>query len=69
MNTRYTIEMLERGFLGFRQFKPALAHTSAEIEGYRQAVDEIFPIIAAEQDGDLLSTPVAHAGLYRLTAE
>jgi glutamate-1-semialdehyde aminotransferase len=69
LNTRYTIEMLERGFLGFRQCKPALAHTSADVKAYGEAVGEIFPILAAARDGDLLDTPVAHAGLYRLTAE
>jgi len=68
-NTRYTIEMLERGFLGFRQFKPALAHTTAEIEGYGAAAKEVFGLLAGLDEDELLDTPEAHAGLYRLTKE
>lgn len=69
LNTRFTIEMLLRGFLGFRQFKPALAHTSAEIEAYGSAAKEVFALLAGLDDEELLETPEAHAGLYRLTKE
>lgn len=69
LNTRFTIEMLERGFLGFRQFKPSLAHTTAEIDAYRAAAKDVFTVLAGLEPGEILDTPVAHAGLYRLTKE
>lgn len=67
--TIFTIEMLKRGFLGFRQFKPSLAHDDNVINRYEQAVDEIFEIIARDDSTKYLETPVAHTGFKRLTTE
>jgi glutamate-1-semialdehyde 2,1-aminomutase len=69
LNTRYTVEMLQRGFLGFRQFKPSLAHLPADIDAYQGAVDDVFKLIAADPTGKLLDTPVHHSGFQRLTKE
>ena len=69
MNTFFTIEMLQRSFLGFRQFKPAYAHTSEDVACYAMAVDEIFGELARRDPGDLLTTPPAHAGFFQLTRE
>ncbi len=69
MATFYTIEMLKRGFLGYRQFKPSFAHKEREVQLYAQAVDEVFEIISKTAPEALLSTPPAHEGFYRLTKE
>jgi len=69
LNTFFTIAMLERGFLGFRQFKASLAHSQAEVEAYAAAVDEVFAEIACKDPQTLISTPPAHAGFFRLTKE
>lgn len=69
MNTRFTIEMLKEGFLGFRQFKPSFAHGQEELRRYQSAVDKIFPMLAADLECAELSTPKHHAGFQRLTKE
>jgi len=68
-NTRYTIEMLKEGILGFRQFKPSLAHTDEDLACYERAVNKIFPMIAADPECHELSTPKHHSGFQRLTKE
>ena len=69
MMTLFTIEMLNRGFLGFRQFKPSFAHSSDDVRKYKKAVDEVFKKIATTPIDKLLHTPIAHSGLHRLTKE
>lgn len=69
LQTFYTTEMLGHGFLGFRQFKPSLAHTAADVDKYAVAVDAVFKKIATHDLHTLLSNPVAHSGFYRLTKE
>jgi glutamate-1-semialdehyde aminotransferase len=68
LNTRFTIELLRRGFLGFRQFKPSLAHEPADLEQYQNAVAEVFGLIAADP-AISIDTPLAHSGFQRLTQE
>lgn len=68
LNTRFTIELLKRGFLGFRQFKPSLAHQPADLSQYQNAVDEVFALIAADPTISI-DTPLAHSGFQRLTKE
>jgi glutamate-1-semialdehyde 2,1-aminomutase len=68
-NTRYTIEMLKEGILGFRQFKPSLAHTNEDLARYEIAVNKIFPMIAADPECHELDTPKHHSGFQRLTRE
>jgi len=69
LNTRFVIEMLQRGFLGFRQFKPSLAHGNTELMEYKNAVDEVFEILSKLSDDNIISSPVAHTGFHRLTKE
>jgi len=69
LNTRFTIEMLQRGFLGFRQFKASLAHGAAEMDAYASACDEVFGVLAALPEHALLDTPPHHSGFQRLTKE
>lgn len=69
LNTRFTIEMLKRGFLAFRQFKPSLAHHSTDLDKYQDAVDEVFGLLAADPAASQLDTPVHHSGFQRLTKE
>jgi len=69
LNTIFTIELLKRGFLGFRQFKSSFAHEKIDLEKYRIAVNEVFAIIAADPTANTLDTPVAHTGFQRLTKE
>jgi glutamate-1-semialdehyde aminotransferase len=69
LNTRFVTEMLQRGFLGFRQFKPSLAHGQADLEQYATAVYEVFKLIKDLSSSEILASPVAHAGFYRLTKE
>ena len=67
LNTFFTIEMLKRGFLGFRQFKPSYAHNISTLKSYEKAVNEIFEIIS--NDKIKLNTPKHHLGFSRLTKE
>lgn len=69
LNTRFTIEMLKRGFLGFRQFKPSLAHQVTELGQYQNAVNEVFGLLAVDPTASQLDTPVHHSGFQRLTKE
>jgi glutamate-1-semialdehyde aminotransferase len=69
MNTRFTIEMLQSGILGFRQFKPSWAHSEADVAVYKAAVDKVFAILAADPECALLDSPVHHSGFQRLTKE
>jgi glutamate-1-semialdehyde 2,1-aminomutase len=68
-NTFYTIEMLQRGVLGFRQFKPSFAHTSADVEFYGDVVDDVFKLISQTDPDEMLQTQAAHTGFMRLTKE
>jgi glutamate-1-semialdehyde 2,1-aminomutase len=67
--TYFTIRMLSEGFLGFRQFKASFAHGKEETLLYEKAVDAVFKEISTADPGQLLTTPCAHAGFYRLTRE
>ena len=67
MMTFFTVEMLKRGFLGYRQFKSSFSHTKKDLSKYAEAVDEVFQIIA--NNSSVLNTPPAHSGFTRLTSE
>jgi glutamate-1-semialdehyde 2,1-aminomutase len=67
--TFFTIEMLKRGFLGYRQFKPSFAHTKKDVNTYATAVDEIFEQISASKPFNLLKSAPAQQGFHRLTKE
>ena len=69
MHTRFTIEMLKEGFLGFRQFKPSQAHTEAELRDYAAAIGRVFAEIASDPECVSLDTEVHHNGFQRITKE
>ncbi len=69
LNTRFTIEMLQRGFLGFRQFKASLAHDAIAMDAYKLAVEQIFKKLAQDPEGQDLQSPLHHSGFQRLTKE
>jgi hypothetical protein len=61
--------MLERGFLGFRQFKASYAHTNEDLLLYEKAVDEVFSVISSRTNEELDDLETCHVGLSRLTKE
>jgi glutamate-1-semialdehyde 2,1-aminomutase len=67
LNTRFTIEMLKEGFLGFRQFKPSLAHNSDDLSFYEVAVGRVFEMLSADLECTKLDTPKHHSGFQHLT--
>ena len=67
MNTRFTIEMLKEGFLGFRQFKPSFAHDSGVLDAYASMVRKVFAELALDVESKKLDTPKHHFGFQRLT--
>ena len=69
LNTRFVSELLHRNILGFRQFKPSFAHSDIDLENYEFAINEVFKILATLPEDEIISTPVAHSGFYRLTPE
>jgi glutamate-1-semialdehyde 2,1-aminomutase len=69
MNTIFTLEMLERGFLGFRQFKPSWAHKDSDVTLYATAVEEVIALLSKVDPVEYLGVPVAHSGFHRLTKE
>jgi len=69
MMTCFVIEMLKKGFLGFRQFKPSFAHSKSDVYKYSEAVDQTFQLLSNSDGENLLTSPVAHAGFTRLTSE
>jgi len=69
LNTRFVIEMLQRGFLGFRQFKPSLAHSDVELEKYRNAVESVFEVLSRLPKDQILNSEPAHTSFKRLTEE
>ena len=69
LNTYFSIQMLQNGILGFRQFKPSFAHDEYSLEKYSEAVKKIFIQISDQTILKDLNTPNQHSGFYRLTSE
>ncbi len=69
LNTRFVIEMLHREFLGFRQFKPSLAHKDLELKKYGEAVEEVFDLLSKLPKDKILNSKTAHTSFKRLTKE
>jgi len=71
LQTLFTQEMLDRGFLASKSVYASYSHTEECVEKYLENVDEVFGIIkkAIEKDSvcGLLKGPVAHEGFKRLT--
>ena len=72
LSTLFTQEMLDRGYLAGKMFKPSFAHTSGHVERYLKAAGEVFAIMKdAAERGDLqsrLKGPLQRRGFYRLTS-
>ena len=69
INTLFTIEMMRRGFLAFKQFKPSLSHDETVIVQYENAFKESLSTVANTQGPSSLFTPTQHKGFQRLTQE
>ncbi|MFA5034388.1 MAG: aminotransferase class III-fold pyridoxal phosphate-dependent enzyme [Candidatus Margulisiibacteriota bacterium] len=70
MKTLYTQRMLELGFLATTAFYASFAHQEKQVDGYCQAIDEVFAFLAKAAAGDpkkYLKGPVCHSGFKRLT--
>jgi glutamate-1-semialdehyde 2,1-aminomutase len=68
--TLITQEMLDKGYLAATSVYTCLAHTPDIVDGYFDALDPVFVLIAeceAGRDvGSLLRGPICHAGFKRL---
>ena len=69
LNTRFVIEMLKQGVLGFRQFKASNSHDQDSINFYGKALDNVFAILSDDKNCIKLDTPLHHVGFSRLTKE
>jgi glutamate-1-semialdehyde aminotransferase len=67
--TFFTEQMLLRGILGFRQFKPSFAHGPDELKTYQDACSEVFAAIQKHGRTNLPTDEIAHSGFYRLAKE
>ena len=70
LNTGLTVEMLKRGFLGFRQFRPSFAHKEHDMKLFEKALDEVFAELKLmiEQKKPFPDS-LHHTGFHRLTRE
>jgi glutamate-1-semialdehyde 2,1-aminomutase len=69
LNTIFTVEMLKRNILGFRQFKPSLAHTDNELKIYEKAVNEVFKLLSSDLKNYEKDFKNHHESFVRLTKE
>ena len=69
LNTLFTNKMLEKGILGFRQFKPSLSHSQKDIKKYEKAVYLIFEDLSKNINSSSCNYPLQHQGFQRLTKE
>lgn len=67
--TTFTSEMLKRGYLAFKQFRPSLAHKDLEIDRLSEALDEVFFIIGSRADLDDGTIQQAEKSFARITTE
>ncbi len=68
-HTYFTVEMLKRGMLGFKQFKPSFAHSQSDLEQYQEGCDAVFAQIKALGKITLNDYQKADGGFFRLTKE
>lgn len=69
MNTFLTLEMLQYGVLGFRQFKPSFAHTDDDVVHYLNVLNEVFSSLHEFDCAPQINSPLQHVGFSRLTKE
>lgn len=71
VQTLFTQEMLQKGFLATSACYASYAHQDHQVESYLTSLDETFAVIAkAIEKGEvekLLKGPIAHSGFGRLT--
>ncbi|MFH1389705.1 MAG: aminotransferase class III-fold pyridoxal phosphate-dependent enzyme [Candidatus Margulisiibacteriota bacterium] len=70
MKTLYTQRMLELGFLATTAFYASFAHQAKQVDGYCQAIDEVFAFLSKAASSDpkkSLKGPICHSGFKRLT--
>lgn len=67
LNALFVSLMLENNILGFRQFKPSLAHTSSSVEYYGEVLHDVFTQIRGLSKRKILQIEPAHTGFHRLT--
>ena len=71
LQTLFTQEMLNRGFLASKSVYVSYCHNEQNVEKYMGEVDDVFAILRKAIDqsnvNELLKGPVAHAGFKRLT--
>lgn len=67
LNALFVSLMLENNILGFRQFKPSLAHTSSCVEHYGEVLRDVFTQIRGLSTRKILQVEPAHTGFHRLT--
>lgn len=70
IRTLFTQEMLKKGFLATNAFYASYAHQPKHVEGYLEAVKEVFAsigkAIGERKVEKLLKGPIAHSGFARL---
>jgi hypothetical protein len=69
LETYITIELLKRGVLGFKQFKPSAAHRSKDFLYYENVLYDIVEELYRNDFNFSLNSPVRHSGFQRLTRE
>jgi glutamate-1-semialdehyde 2,1-aminomutase len=70
LNTGLTVEMLKRGFLGFRQFRPSYAHSDSDMSNYENALDHVFAELKMMiEQKKPFPEHLHHTGFHRLTKE
>jgi glutamate-1-semialdehyde aminotransferase len=69
LNTLITLEMLKKGFLAYRQFKPSFAHNEKILQQYKTALEVSLKLIKSDTKYLTLTTPTQHSGFHRLTKE
>ncbi|NLF09666.1 MAG: aminotransferase class III-fold pyridoxal phosphate-dependent enzyme [Pirellulaceae bacterium] len=70
LQTLWTVRMLDRGFLSSAGFYPSLAHSTAHVEQYLSAAEEVFAelgqAVRLGDAADRIGGPIRHAGFARL---
>jgi glutamate-1-semialdehyde aminotransferase len=70
LETAFTIEMMKKGFLCFRQFRPSLAHNYQNILEYKRASIDVFSKLRyILENKNEFPQKIHHSGFLRLTKE
>lgn len=67
LDSLFVTLMLEEGILGFRQFKPSLAHNDTHVERYAKAFKAVLKKMSMYSSSQLRAVEPSHRGFYRLT--